>query len=79
MIEAFAVARFQPGSAKKLTLIADLIRGKDVTTALRTLTFLVKPSKAPVLKTPLGGRQCDYQGRQGEAEGRGLGRDRGPR
>ena len=51
MIEAFAVSRFQPGSAKKLTLVADLIRGKDVPTALRTLAFLVKPSKAPVMKT----------------------------
>ncbi len=51
MIEATAVGRFQPGSAKKLTLVADLIRGRDVPTALRTLTFLVKPSKAPVMKT----------------------------
>lgn len=51
MIEAFAVGRFQPGSAKKLTLVADLIRGRDVPTALRTLAFLVKPSKAPVMKT----------------------------
>jgi len=51
VIEGFAISRFQPGSAKKLTLVADLVRGRDVTTALRTLTFLVKPSKAPVLKT----------------------------
>ncbi|MBM3312988.1 50S ribosomal protein L22 [candidate division WOR-3 bacterium] len=51
MIEAYAVGRFQPGSAKKLTLVADLVRGKDVPTALRVLSFLVKPSKAPLLKT----------------------------
>ncbi len=51
MIEASAVGRFQPGSAKKLTLVADLIRGRDVPVALRTLTFMVKPSKAPVMKT----------------------------
>ncbi len=51
MIEAFAVGRFQPGSAKKLALVADLIRGRDVPAALRTLTFLVKPTKAPLMKT----------------------------
>ena len=51
MIEARAIGRFQPGSAKKLTLVADLIRGRDVPTALRTLAFLVKPTKAPLMKT----------------------------
>ena len=51
MIEAHASSRFQPGSAKKLGLVAKLIRGRDVPTALRTLTFLTKPSKASVLKT----------------------------
>lgn len=51
MIEAHAVSRYQPGSAKKLGLIADLIRGRDVPTALRTLAFLAKPTKAPVMKT----------------------------
>ncbi len=50
-MEAFAVSRYQRGSAKKLGLIADLIRGKDASSALRTLTFLAKPTKEPVLKT----------------------------
>jgi len=50
-MEARATSRYQRGSAKKLGLMADLIRGKEVTTALRTLSFLAKPSKAPVLKT----------------------------
>ena len=51
MIEAHAVSRYQHGSAKKLSLIADLIRGRDVPGALRTLAFLAKPTKAPVMKT----------------------------
>jgi large subunit ribosomal protein L22 len=51
LIEAHAISRYQPGSAKKLVLIADLIRGKSVPLALKTLTFLMKPTKAPVLKT----------------------------
>ncbi len=51
MIEATAVSRFQRGSTKKLALVADLIRGRDVPTALHTLAFLAKPSKAPVQKT----------------------------
>ncbi len=51
MLEAMAVSRFQRGSAKKLALVADLVRGQDVTTALRTLAFLAKPSKLPVQKT----------------------------
>ena len=50
-MEAFAVTRYQRGSSKKLVLIANLIRGKDVTEALRTLAFLTKPIKLPVLKT----------------------------
>lgn len=50
-MEASAVSRFQHGSAKKLRLVCELVRGKDVPTALRTLTFLSKPTKAPVLKT----------------------------
>ncbi len=51
MIEAVARSRFQPGSAKKLGRIAALIRGQDVPTALRTLAFLAKPTKAPIMKT----------------------------
>jgi len=50
-MEARAISRFQHGSAKKLRLVCDLVRGKDVPTALRALTFLHKPTKAPVLKT----------------------------
>ncbi len=50
-MEAIARSRFQRGSAKKLNRIAALIRGKDVPTALATLTFLAKPSKRPILKT----------------------------
>jgi large subunit ribosomal protein L22 len=51
MIEAHAISRYQPGSAKKIGLIADLIRGKDVPTALRTMAFLAKRTKGPVMKT----------------------------
>ncbi len=50
-MEAEAVSRYQRGSAKKLGQIADLIRGKDVPTALRTLAFLQKPSGTPMFKT----------------------------
>jgi large subunit ribosomal protein L22 len=51
VIEAQAIGRFQPGSAKKMTRMADLIRGRDVPEALRILTFLAKRSKGPMLKT----------------------------
>jgi len=51
VIEAHAISRYQPGSAKKLLLVADMIRGKAVPLAMKTLVFLAKPSKAPVLKT----------------------------
>lgn len=50
-MDAFARSRFQRGSAKKMNRIADLIRNKDVPTALVTLSFLPKPSKQPLLKT----------------------------
>lgn len=50
-MEAHATGRYQRGSARKLGRIAELIRGKNVPTALRTLQFLPKPSKAPLLKT----------------------------
>jgi len=50
VMEASAVSRYQRGSARKLGIIADLVRGKEVPEALRTLTFLPKPSKRPVLK-----------------------------
>ncbi len=51
MIEAKAVSRFQRGSAKKLRLVCELVRGKEVPEAMRILHFLAKPTKAPVLKT----------------------------
>jgi large subunit ribosomal protein L22 len=51
MVEAHASSRYQPGSAKKMCLIVDLIRDRDVPTALRTLTFIHKRTKGPVLKT----------------------------
>lgn len=50
-MEAIAKSRFQRGSAKKLNRIAELIRNKDVPTALAIMTFLSKPSKQPILKT----------------------------
>jgi large subunit ribosomal protein L22 len=50
-MEAIARSRFQRGSARKMNRIAELIRNKDVPTALATLTFLAKPSKQPLLKT----------------------------
>ncbi|MBN2537207.1 50S ribosomal protein L22 [candidate division WOR-3 bacterium] len=50
-MEASATSRYQHGSAKKLGPVVALIRGKDVPEALRTLVFLHRPTKAPVLKT----------------------------
>jgi large subunit ribosomal protein L22 len=51
MMEATAVSRYQRVSAKKLNIVADLIRDHDVPSALSTLRFLHKPTKGPVLKT----------------------------
>ena len=51
MIQAHAISRHQPGSAKKIGLIGDLIRGRDVPTALRTMAFLAKRTKGPMMKT----------------------------
>jgi large subunit ribosomal protein L22 len=50
-MEAQAISRYQRGSAKKLGRIVDLIRDMDVPTALNTLQFLNKPTKAPIVKT----------------------------
>jgi len=50
-VEASATSRYQRGSWKKLGQVAELIRGKEVPDALKTLTFLTKPSKDAVLKT----------------------------
>jgi large subunit ribosomal protein L22 len=50
MIESHAISRYQPGSARKIGLIADLIRGLAVPDALNNMTFLQKPTKAPVMK-----------------------------
>ncbi len=38
-------------SAKKLRLVCDLVRGKDVATAVNTLRFTISPSATVVLKT----------------------------
>ena len=38
-------------SAKKMRLVCDLVRGKDVETAVNTLRFTISPSAEIVLKT----------------------------
>jgi large subunit ribosomal protein L22 len=50
-MEAQAISRYQRVSARKIGRILHLIRGQDVPSALRTLKFLNKPTKMPVLKT----------------------------
>ena len=50
-MEAHAINRYQRVSARKLNRILDLIRDRDVPTALNTLRFLHKPTKRPILKT----------------------------
>ncbi|MGQ9677995.1 MAG: large ribosomal subunit protein uL22 [bacterium] len=50
-MDAFARSRFQRGSPRKMNRIAELIRDKDVPTALATLSLLAKPSKQPLFKT----------------------------
>jgi large subunit ribosomal protein L22 len=51
VIQASATGRFQPGSARKLGRVVDLIRGRDVPYAMHAIAFLAKPSKKPVEKT----------------------------
>jgi large subunit ribosomal protein L22 len=50
-MEAFAHARFQRGSARKMGQILTLIRNKPVPKAIAILDFLPKSSKQPVIKT----------------------------
>jgi large subunit ribosomal protein L22 len=50
MIEAHATARYVRTSAQKAGLVLDLIRGKDVTTALATLKFSGKSVARDVSK-----------------------------
>src|SRR5882672_9645574 len=50
MIEAHATARYVRTSAQKAGLVLDLIRGKDVTTALATLKFSGKSVARDVAK-----------------------------
>jgi len=50
-MEAHAISRHQRVSSRKIGRILDLIREKDVPTALNTLKFLNKPTKRSVLKT----------------------------
>jgi len=50
-MEAHAITRYQRVSARKLNRILDLIRDRDVPTALNTLRFLHKPTKKSILKT----------------------------
>ena len=50
MIEGRATARYVRGSAQKAKLVLDLIRGKDVNTALATLQFCRKTAARHVSK-----------------------------
>ena len=50
MIEGRATARYVRGSAQKAKLVLDLIRGKDVNTALATLQFCRKIAARHVFK-----------------------------
>ena len=50
MIEGRATARYVRGSAQKAKLVLDLIRGKDVNTALATLQFCRKNAARHVSK-----------------------------
>jgi large subunit ribosomal protein L22 len=50
-MEANAITKYQRVSARKLNRILDLIRNRDVPTALNTLRFLHKPTKKSILKT----------------------------
>jgi len=48
-MESFAVLKFARVSARKARLVADLVRGKDVSQAIEMLTFADKKS-APMIK-----------------------------
>lgn len=49
-MEIKAKAKFVRMSPRKIRLVADLIRGMDVTVALNQLNFTVKAAKEPILK-----------------------------
>ena len=49
-MEIKAKAKFIRMSPRKIRLVADLIRGMDVGTALDQLNFTVKAAKEPILK-----------------------------
>lgn len=48
--DIFAQGRFIPQSAQKVRLIADMVRGKDVTEALTMLKFTTNRAAQPVSK-----------------------------
>ena len=48
---AYARAKSVGISAKKMRLVCDLVRGKNVETAVNTLRFTISPSATIVLKT----------------------------
>lgn len=48
--DIYAQARFIPIPAQKVRLVADLIRGKDVTDALNVLKFTTNGAAGPVSK-----------------------------
>ena len=50
-MQAVAKARFLRGSARKMRLVADLVRGKQVDEAIATLMVLPKAAAVPVRKT----------------------------
>ncbi len=49
-MEAKAIARFVKISPRKARVVADLVRGKDVGDALKTLTFAKRAAAVPVKK-----------------------------
>jgi len=46
----FAVLRNYPSSPRKMRLVADMVRGKDVETALNILTFTPQAAATPLKK-----------------------------
>jgi large subunit ribosomal protein L22 len=50
-MQAVAKAKFLRGSARKMRLVADLVRGKQVDVAIATLMVLPKAAAVPVRKT----------------------------
>jgi large subunit ribosomal protein L22 len=52
-VVAQAIHRYARVSARKLRLVADMIRDKPVGEAMRILTFTVKPSAVPIITNVL--------------------------